>query len=417
MFRRGFVLPVLQRMDRVPVQPITLNLSLKCLSSQYLPFTLPVRITLSPVLPTDVALPINTDTPSLTTEDYFKSYVQKIFPLANSDQRQIFEAAIHGALRVETSKLSIDDINDNREAFQRVAVEQAQLVLNQYGIRINTANIAEIQEDDRGHDEMGYLKARERKKLTEAVQQSEIDVGEATKLGNIGKKERESETRRRVAFLESETKTQENTAMEQIALSQADLAVASAGAKRRSDISLIEANSAAQKIQQERQAEIETLRALQRLEADRAVRLTAARVDAEVAEQSAIGNKKALLLTTEANVFQIQEEAKARRFAALEEAAGIQAKGEAVAATELAQLEARAKGMRQLTDACPAENLISVLEIQNGIPQKKAEETAKAMNGLQPQIWSMTSDDPHTALTKLIAGFAPIVDVFQKTYH
>ena len=199
VFRRGFVLPVLQRMDRVP-------------------------------------------------EDYFKSYVQKIFPLANSDQRQIFEAAIHGALRVETSKLSIDDINDNREAFQRVAVEQAQLVLNQYGIRINTANIAEIQEDDRGHDEMGYLKARERKKLTEAVQQSEIDVGEATKLGNIGKKERESETRRRVAFLESETKTQENTAMEQIALSQADLAVASAGAKRRSDISLIEANSAAQKI-------------------------------------------------------------------------------------------------------------------------------------------------------------------------
>ena len=147
------------------------------------------------------------------------------------------------------------------------------------------------------------------------------------------------------------------------------------------------------------------------------MRLTAARVDAEVAEQSAIGKKKALLLETEANVFQIQEEAKARRFAALEEAAGIQAKGEAVAATELAQLEARAKGMRQLTDACPAENLISVLEIQNGIPQKKAEETAKAMNGLQPQIWSMTSDDPHTALTKLIAGFAPIVDVFQKTYR
>lgn len=412
VLRRGFVWPFIQRVDYVSVQPITLTLSLKCLSSQYLPFTLPVRTTLSPVLPDDLILPHNCD--NMTAEDYFKCYVQKIYPLSHREQREIFEAAIHGALRVETSKLSIDDINDSREAFQTVAVQQAQLVLNQYGVRINSANIAEIQEEER-NGEMGYLKARERKKLTDAIQQSEIDVGEAMKLGNIGKKERESETRQRVAFLESDTKTQENTAMQQIALSQADLIVAESAAKQRADISMIEADTAAQKVQEERQAEIETLRALQRLEAERAVRLTAARVDAEVAEQAALGQKKAILLQTEASVYQIQEEAKARRFASQEEAAGIQAKGHAVAANELAQLQARAQGMKELTQACPNEQLISVMEIQNGIPQKKAEEAAKAMNGLNPQIWSMTSDDPHTALSKMIAGFAPIIDVVQKT--
>ena len=413
VFQRGLVLPVVQKMARVPVQPTTLNLQLKCLSSQYLPFMLPVKITLSPMLPNEPLEECLQD-PLAMPEDYFKLYVQKIFPLSAEEQRSIFEAAIHGSLRVETSKLSIDDINDNREAFQKTAVTQAQLVLKQYGVRINTANIAEIQEDDRQSGDMGYLKARERKKLTEAVQQSEIDVGEATKLGNIGKKEREAETRKSVAFLESDTKKSENAAMQQVAISQADLVVTESDAKRRAEISVIEAKAAAAKVHEERQTEIELLRASQQLEAKRAMDLTAAKVAAEVAEQVAIGQKRALLLQTEALVFQIEQEAKARRFAAQEEAAGIQAKGEAVAATELAQLQARAQGMKELTQSCPNDQLIQVMEIQNAIPQKKAEETAKAMNNLQPQIWSMTGDDPHTALSKFIAGFNPVMDLVKR---
>lgn len=62
------------------------------------------------------------------------------------------------------------------------------------------ANIAELRETDR-KGQIGYLQARERRKLANAVQQSEVDVAEATRVGDVGKKERERDTRVQVSAL------------------------------------------------------------------------------------------------------------------------------------------------------------------------------------------------------------------------
>ena len=69
-------------------------------------------------------------------------------------------------------------------------------------MRVGNANIAELIEKKRaGH--MGYLEARERRKLSDAVQQSEIDVAEAKRMGDTGKMEKEAQTRQRVAVLQA----------------------------------------------------------------------------------------------------------------------------------------------------------------------------------------------------------------------
>lgn len=190
------------------------------------------------------------------------------------DRLSVLESTIHGAIRVQTSKLSIDDLNDNKLRFQRIVIDEVQSVLWQFGIIINTANIAKIQEDERANGEMGYLKARERKKLTEAIQQSEVDVGEATKRGNIGKKQREAATRQEIAALESETQLKENEAQQKITISKADLDVVEAKEKKRAKIQLIEAEAETNKIQKQLQAEVELIKAVQQLESLRATELT-----------------------------------------------------------------------------------------------------------------------------------------------
>ena len=109
---------------------------------------------------------------------------------------------IHGETRVLAARMSIDAINDDRDAFRDEVVHRVQNILLPYGVRVDNANIAELIEDQRD-GQMGYLQARERKKLSSAVQISEVDVAEAEQMGNIGKKEREAKTRQELARLEA----------------------------------------------------------------------------------------------------------------------------------------------------------------------------------------------------------------------
>ena len=60
--------------------------------------------------------------------------------------------------------------------------------------------------------------------MASAVQQSEIDVAQATQEGDIGKKVREAQTRQQISKLETETVRLENEQRETMAASNAALA-------------------------------------------------------------------------------------------------------------------------------------------------------------------------------------------------
>jgi flotillin len=359
---------------------------------------------LSPFLPDDAEFA------GISSEELFKRYIQRLHPLSEIEFENTMKSVIHGDTRILAAKMSIDAMNDSREEFKREVMDKIQIQLLPYGIRIDTANIEDIHEPPRGDGSMGYLQARERKKLSDAVQQSEIDVAEATKRGDIGKKEREATTRQAKAALEAETQRIENLSKEKIAETNANLAVVQALATKRTQLSQIEATAETALQKEVLQVAIEQKKGLQQLEAQRAERVTKAQIDKDCLVLTNEADKQAKTLQAEAN----ERFAEAERFAAEQKAIGVFANLKAHADGEEALLFARARGTRQLSESCAPEVLVPILAIQNGLPQKVAEETAKAVQGLQPQIWSLSGEDPHTAIARMITGFSPLVDVVSK---
>jgi hypothetical protein len=55
-----------------------------------------------------------------------------------------------------------------------------------------------------------------------------------------------------------------------------------------------------------------------------------------------------------------------------------------------------------------------VLQIYHGIPQRVAAEHANAVQGLKPQIFAMSGDDPSTMLARLLTGLQPVLNLLQK---
>ena len=413
VFRSGFHYPF-HTITHVPIQPRNFKDELKCLSAQYLPFRLPVNFTLSPFLPTDAAQQEQTDdgkTREISGLDLFKRYVEKLEPLQPLAFHETVIAAIHGEARILTATMSIDDMNDNRAKFHTDVVKQIQeRVLFSYGLKIDAANIAEIHEEKRPDGHMGYLAARERKKLEEAVQQSNIDVSKAQMDGDIGKKQRETETRQTLARLEAQTMEVELKAKQQIATSLADLAVVEAESRKRKEISNVEANAATAQKKEELQTNIEISKATQAIEAQRAEHLTKTKVENEQVLLRAKTRKEEAEF--DANATEIK--AKAQCFAAQQAATGALADLNAKAAGELAMLQARAEGTKALAESCDKNILVEILQIQHGIPQKQAEEMAKALKDMCPTVYSITGDNPTTAIARLLGGLGPVYDIWQK---
>jgi len=434
LLARGFAVKPFHDLKIVGLQPFLVQLDgLKCLSKQYLPFKLPVTYSIAPYTPDDApiieTIIINGEEQKITVSgaDLCKRYIQKLDSLSEEDRRQTLLGIIHGETRNLTATMSIDDMNDNRQEFHEKVVQKIQEILYNYGGRILGANISDIMEDERPGQQMGYLKARERKKLSNAVQDSEIDVAEAEKKGNIGKKEREAETRQQKARLEAETKKVEYEAEKKVAEYLAELEVVKAEATRKANVANIESNAASQQRKQELQAKIEQLRAQQFLESKRADELTTIRVQAEKTEEEARGRKAAIVLDAEgrktaaildaqgkqeadmiaANVNKQSDvlQAEADLVTAQHQATGIKCLGEAKAASELNMLEAKAMGMEKLKNACPEGTFVETLNIQHGIPQAIAESGARALTDMRPQIYSFGfAENAGQTLSKFAEG-------------
>ena len=330
---RGFVLPKIHTLTEIPVQPFSTHFKLKCLSEQYLPFILPVDAAYSVFLPTDHG--VEEEGKHVTGNELFTRYVQRLHFLSDHERSALIENILHGQIRILASKLPIDAMNDNRDEFKSAVLVKVQEALNLYGVHLDAANISEIVEDDR-NGKMGYLQAREQKKLTDTVQQSEIAVSEATKMGDIGKKQREADTRQEKSRLEAKTKQEELRNLQDIAKAEADLATVQAEAKRRTEISQIEANAAALTRKAELQTLAEEKKAEERIAAQRAQDLSHTKVQAEIAKQAAIGRLEAANLDAEAVAYAIKAKAMAERFAQEEQAQGHLALAQAEANGKLA---------------------------------------------------------------------------------
>jgi hypothetical protein len=194
---------------------------------------------------------------------------------------------------------------------------------------------------------------------------------------------------------------------------EADFGVTKSLAEQRAKTAKVQADAAVEEERQKQAAKVSLVEALAKLEADRAEKAAPETVGAEVRSIKAAGEAKALEIESNAKALQIQIVANANLMAEKTKAAGELAHAEAKAKGEQKLLAAQANGIKQLAASCPEETLVEILQIQHGIPQAKADSAAKAVQGLNPHIFSITGD-PMAVVGRLIASLAPFSDLVSK---
>ncbi|KDO21641.1 hypothetical protein SPRG_12882 [Saprolegnia parasitica CBS 223.65] len=369
----------------VPMNPSSFRFNLACLSKQYLPFEMPVAYTVAPANP-------------IEDPSGFKRYVERMQQLPPDEFEETLLGIIHGETRVQAALMDIDAINDDREAFRTNVVALVQRQLNQLGLEIINANIAELREAKRANGQMGYLEARERKKLANTLQDAEIDVADANKRGDIEQKIRQRDTRIAVANMEKEAQITENEQQAAIANSKATLAIIEGEASRKIEVAKIEAEQMAEVRLQQLRLNVEQLRQEQLLVAKKADILTSAQVEADA----------------------LREQANARLYAAERDAEAALAMMEAEGRGLKAKMIMESEGLAAIVAAAghDADLAKQYLYIRAEVPQQLAESQAKALQGLQPKVWAFNNGSDASApsmVNDFLKGFGPAMDILQES--
>ncbi|KIX12580.1 flotillin family protein [Dethiosulfatarculus sandiegensis] len=326
----SFVWPLIQNYRYLDLAPMTIDISLRnALSKQNIRVNVPSRFT--------IGISTEPDVMSLAAER-----------LLSMDREQVEDNAkdiIFGQLRATIATMDIEEINADRENFERKVMDNVETELKKIGLKLINVNITDIT------DESGYIDALGKKAAAEATNQARIEVAEQERNGAAGEADARREQRIRVAQADAMAVEGENHSKVAIAKSEADRREAEAEAKRRSE--------AAEKIKA-----AEALRAA--YEAEQKAELTRrereqATKEADIIVQAEI-EKKRQIIQSEASMEQASRDAKAQvTMAEAEKQKAVlagQAKGEATraemegqAAGIEATLQKQAEGFNQLIKA------------------------------------------------------------------
>lgn len=267
-----------------------------------------------------------------------------------------------GGLRVVIAQLTIEQINDDRNAFVQQVDTQVEEELAKLGFDITNVNIEEID------DEAGYLKALGQKAASAALNKANVEVAEQDKLGQIGVKTNESErdieiqnqeTARAIGTANAErqrdvkvAEMESQAAVEKIEFekskinAQATLAVERELAEQKAKV----AQSQAQQALLAEQKKEEKLRLEKEKVAEQEIAKLEAKLQAEARAESRIIEAKAA-----AEGIKIKAEA---------DAEGVRLKYETEAAGQRAVMEAQAEGYAKLFAGGNAEAILAFEQLK-----------------------------------------------------
>lgn len=288
---------------------------------------------------------------------------------------------LEGTTRILSSQMSIEDIFNNRKIFKEHVIANCQEELNELGLYIYNANIKELQ-DIKGSN---YFANMRQKKLSEAENKAKIDIAEANKIGNIGHKQRETETRMQIALLEADTVLKENEMKQKIELSKAEVSVTESIAKQKTEIAKIESINNSRMRETEMQQQVEQKRIVMETEKLRATEMSKACVTAESIVKETDGKATAIKIQAEADLFAKQMEA---------------------------------DGMEKLLKTFGGDHtaMIQYLMISKGIYEKLAITNADGIKGLNPKItvWNTNgnttdSNDYTNVISNILKMLPPVL--------
>lgn len=161
----AFVWPLIQNYDFLELDPVQIEIPLQgALSIENIRVSVPSVFTVA----------IGTDSETMNNAAI------RLLGLSTAEIMKQAEDIIFGQLRQVIASMKIEEINKDRDVFLSKVQSSLEPELSKIGLVLINVNIKDIT------DESGYIEAIGRKAASEAVQSAEIDVAEQEKRGAIG---------------------------------------------------------------------------------------------------------------------------------------------------------------------------------------------------------------------------------------
>ena len=332
----ALVWPLIQDYAFLTLTPITINIDLRnALSLQNIRINVPSTFTIG----------------VSTEKQIMANAAERLLGLKQNDIEEMAKEIIFGQLRLTVASLTIEQINQDRDAFLELTRKNVDTELQKVGLYLINVNLVDIT------DESDYIESIGKKAASTAVENARVDVANAERDGAVGAAEanrtKEIEVAKNLAEAEKGRKTAEadqrvyvgqqealavageNDAKGEIANSDADLAEAEASANQRAEVATAKAEA---EIQRAKFTEEE-----ERLKASEIVREQIQKQQIEIAAEAerqrriARGEADAILARYEAEASGVQQvlEAKAAGYQGLVSSAN----GDAKAAATLLMVE------------------------------------------------------------------------------
>ena len=387
----ALVWPLIQDYAYISLKPMTIRIPLEnALSQQNIRINVPSTFTIG----------VSTE-PSIMA-----NAAERLLGFKVEDIEEMAKEIIFGQLRLTVSTLTIEQINQDRDAFLELIQRNVGAEMRKVGLFLINVNIVDIT------DEADYIASIGKKAAASAVEQARVDVAEAEKRGAIGKAEADQLRRTQVAAADAEAEkgekaaeadrrvfvqeqealaiAGENASAAEIARVNADLAEQEATAKQRADVATAQAEAEIQKaLYQEEE---------QKLRASEIARETVAKQQVEIAAEA---------------------EAERQRRIARGEADAILAKYEAEASGVQQVLDAKAQGYNNLVasaagDPKAAATLLMVEKIEAMVNAQT--EAIRNLKIDKITVWDSGNDaDGNSAtsnfVSSLVQSLPPIHDV------
>ena len=354
-----FIIPVIQDYSFLDLRPISIDVQLtKALSKQNIRVDVPAQFT--------VAIARN---PSITS-----NAAERLLGVDMNGIHQLAHEIILGQLRLTVATMDIEEINADRDTFLVKIQENVETELNKIGLTLINVNIQDISDDS------GYIAALGEEAAARAINDAKVKTAEQHKIGEIGSKTHEQEQRIDVAKADAKAKTGENTAMMDIARSDADLEIEQAEATKRSSVARAKAEAEAQREKDIADAEARKA-ALDAQKAEEEARAAKenARLEAERVVTAEIAKRESVLAA------EAQAESEKRR-----------ADGKAYETLRLAEAQAEAEKKRAAAQA------FEILEVAKAEAEGIEAKLVKTAEGLERIVSASGGDARNAAMLMMI---------------
>jgi len=290
------VIPLIQHYAYLDLKPLTISIDLRhALSMQNIRVNVPSTFTIG----------VSTEPQIMTNA------AERLLGLSPQGVEDMAKEIIFGQLRLTVASLTIEEINQDREAFLTSVSKNVDAELHKIGLYLINVNITDIT------DESNYIENIGRKAAAEANNKALVDVANSDREGAIGvaaadrdreievarneaasaKGQKQAEADRRVFITQQEAQAVEgeNLARADIASTNADLAEREAEALQRSEVARRQAQAEIERAQYTLESERLRAEEIAREEVAKAQIEIAAEAEAERQRRIARGEADAIL--------------------------------------------------------------------------------------------------------------------------